>query len=236
MAGPQCCSNPPVLNPSNGQGNVEELGGLKAYISASPNSKLAILLVTDAFGYEAPNLRKLADKVAAVGFYVVAPDFYHGEPFERSKAVQKWLQNHSPDKGYEDAKPVVEALKSKGFSAIGVAGFCWGGKVAVELAKSSSIQAAVLCHPTFVTLDDIKGVKVPIAILSAEIDQLTPPALAKQFEEILDAQSEVDSYVEIFPEVVHGWTLRYDAGDEAAANSAEEAHKKMLDWFSKYVK
>lgn len=40
--------------------------------------------------------RKLADKVAAAGFYVVAPDFYHGEPFDRSKAVQKWLQDHSP--------------------------------------------------------------------------------------------------------------------------------------------
>lgn len=50
MARPHCCPNPPVLNPSSGQGNVEELGGLKAYISASPNSKLAILLVTDAFG------------------------------------------------------------------------------------------------------------------------------------------------------------------------------------------
>ena len=32
------------------------------------------------------------------------------------------------DKGYEDAKAVIAALKSKGVSAIGAGGFCWGGK------------------------------------------------------------------------------------------------------------
>ena len=32
------------------------------------------------------------------------------------------------DKGFEEAKAVIEALKSKGISAIGAAGFCWGGE------------------------------------------------------------------------------------------------------------
>lgn len=31
------------------------------------------------------------------------------------------------------------------------------GKGVVELAKHDFIQAAVLCHPSFVTVDDIKG-------------------------------------------------------------------------------
>ena len=34
----------------------------------------------------------------------------------------------SQDKGLEDAKPVVEAIKSKGFSAVGAVGCCWGGE------------------------------------------------------------------------------------------------------------
>ena len=33
------------------------------------------------------------------------------------------------DKGFEDAKAVVQALKSKSVSAIRAAGFCWGGRL-----------------------------------------------------------------------------------------------------------
>lgn len=31
-------------------------------------------------------------------------------------------------KGFEETKPVIEALKGKGLSPIGAAGFCWGGE------------------------------------------------------------------------------------------------------------
>ncbi|XP_059434886.1 endo-1,3;1,4-beta-D-glucanase-like [Corylus avellana] len=239
MAGPQCCSNPPTLNPSAGGGHVEQLGGLSSYVSGSPDSKHAILLISDVFGYESPNLRKLADKVAAAGFYVVVPDFLHGDPYKPENAdrpVQVWLKDHGPDKAVEEAKPVIEAVKSKGVSAVGAAGFCWGAKVVVELAKSEHIQAAVLLHPSFVTLDDIKGVKAHIAVLGAEHDHLSPPALLKQFEEVLTAKSEVDSYVKIFPKVSHGWTVRYNVEDEFAVKSAEESHQNLLEWFAKHLK
>jgi dienelactone hydrolase len=239
MSGPQCCSNPPTLNPNSGAGHVEQLGGLSTYVSGSPNSKLAILLISDVFGYEAPNLRKLADKVAGAGFYVVVPDFFHGDPYVPDSAerpIQVWLKDHGPDKGFEEAKPVIEAVKSKGVSAVGAAGFCWGAKVVVELAKAEFIQAAVLLHPSFVTLDDIKGVKAPIAVLGAENDHLSPPALLKQFEEALAAKSEVDGFVKIFPKVAHGWTVRYSVEDAAAVKSAEEAHMNLLEWFAKFVK
>ncbi|PON59777.1 Dienelactone hydrolase [Trema orientale] len=229
MARAQCCSNPPTLNPNGGAGTVEELGGLSTYISGSTNSKLAVILVSDAFGYEAPNIRLVADKVATAGFYVVVPDFFYGDPFVFEKHApnwQDWLKDHE----------TLKLLNPKA-SAIGAAGFCWGGKVVTELSKSKAIQAAVLLHPSFVTVEDIKGVIVPIEILGAGIDDITPPAILKEYEEILATNvHEVDSYVEIFPNVAHGWTLRYNVDDEVAANSANEAHNKMLEWFAKYLK
>ncbi|XP_062097155.1 endo-1,3;1,4-beta-D-glucanase-like [Humulus lupulus] len=240
MAGVQCCSNPPTLDPNSGLGYLEELGGLKTYISgSSSDSKSAVLLISDVFGYEAPNIRLIADKAAAAGFYAVVPDFFNGDPYNidgDSRPVLEWLKDHGTDKGLEDAKPVVEALKSKGFSAIGAVGFCWGGKVVTELAKSKSIEAAVLLHPSLVTLDDIKEVNIPIEILAAEIDSITPPALVEQYKEILATKvPHVDSYVEIIPKVEHGWTVRYNVDDESASKSANEAHNKMLEWFSKYL-
>ncbi|EXB95850.1 hypothetical protein L484_010049 [Morus notabilis] len=240
MSGPQCCSNPPTLNPSSGAGNVNKLGGINSYVTGASNSRLAVLLISDVYGYEAPNLRKLADKIAEAGFFVAIPDFLHGDPFvpgDASRPISVWIKDHGTDKGCEEAKPVIEDLKSKGFSAIGAAGLCWGAKVVVELAKLDNlIQAAALLHPSFVTVDDIKEVNVSIAILGAEHDNLSPPPLVKQFEEVLKAKSEIDSFVKIYPGVSHGWTVRYDVHDEAASKRADEAHKDLLAWFIKHVK
>ncbi|KAK4771673.1 hypothetical protein SAY87_032205 [Trapa incisa] len=239
MSGPQCCENPPALDPNCGSGHLEKIAGLNAYVTGLPESKLTVVLVSDVFGFEAPNLRKLADKVAAAGFYVIVPDYFKGDPCnpeiaERPFAV--WLKDHGYEKGFDETKLIVEALKGKGLSPVGAAGFCWGAKVVVELSKRGLIEAAVMLHPSFVTVEDIKAVTVPICILGAEIDQMSPPALLKQFEEALAAKTEVDAFVKIFPKVSHGWTVRYDVGNAEAVKCAEEAHLDMNEWFVKYLK
>ncbi|KAI9195326.1 hypothetical protein LWI28_013858 [Acer negundo] len=226
LSSSECFGNPPTY----GAGTVQELGGLKAYVRGPSDSKLAVLLISDIYGYEVPKFRKIADKVAAAGFLAVVPDFFYGDPANSSDPhfnTEPWLKNHTTDKGYEDAKPVIAALRSKGVSAIGAAGFCWGGKVAVKLAGSVDIQAAVLLHPGLVNEDDINKVKVPIAILAAELDQALPAEQLTDFEEILSAKAEFDSLVKIYPGVAHGFTVRYNDEDKFAVKSAKEAHKDM---------
>uniref|UniRef100_A0A0E0HE53 Dienelactone hydrolase domain-containing protein n=1 Tax=Oryza nivara TaxID=4536 RepID=A0A0E0HE53_ORYNI len=237
MASPQCCANPPTLNPAGGEGKVvDSFGGIKAYVSGAAESKAAVVLVSDVFGFEAPNLRKIADKVASSGYFVVVPDFLHGDPFVREnteRPIEVWIKDHGADKGFEEAKPVIAALKEKGVSSVGAAGYCWGAKVVVELAKAHEIHAAVMCHPSLVTVDDMKEVKCPIAILGAEIDRMSPPEVVKQFEQVLSSKSGIGHFVKIFPGVEHGWTVRYKNDDAAAVKSAEEALADMIDWFNK---
>ncbi|KAL2506764.1 alpha/beta-Hydrolases superfamily protein [Abeliophyllum distichum] len=239
MLGPQCCENPPSLSPSCGAGSVQEIGGLKTYVIGSQDSKVAILLIADAFGYEAPNLRKLTDKVATSGFLVVVPDFYYGDPYAPDKPgfdQESWLKAHTTEKGCEDAKAVISTLKSKGVSDVGVAGFCWGGMVLGKLAKFDCIKAAVVLHPGKIKEEEINEVKCPIAILGAENDNFSPPEHLKHLGEILSTKSEIDSYVKIFPGVAHGWTTRYSDDDEFAVKSAQESHLDMMNWFTKHVK
>ncbi|KAK9933500.1 hypothetical protein M0R45_020697 [Rubus argutus] len=177
--------------------------------------------ISDVFGYESQNLRKLADKVAAAGFFVVVPDFFYGDPYNLDNPQfdrESWHKAHSKEKGCEDAKPA----------------FCWGGNVAVKLAKSNDIKADVILHPGQLKDEDIHEIKVHTAILGAEIDRVSPPELMKQFGEILSVK--LIALVKIFPGVAHGWTMRYNAEDESAVKSAEEAHLDMLNWFTKYVK
>ncbi|KAH1102569.1 hypothetical protein AAZX31_13G191800 [Glycine max] len=241
MSSPQCFENPPNLNSDiHGAGTVQELGGLNSYVTGSSDSKLALILVSDVFGYEAPKLRKLADKVAAAGFLVVVPDLLYGDyivdlnnpQFDR----ESWRKAHGKDKACEDTKPLISALKSKGVKSIGAAGFCWGGVVVVKLAISTDIQAAVILHPGLIADNEFNEVRIPIAILGAEIDHLFPPERLKQIEEMLSVKAEFESFVKLYPGVSHGWTLRYNDDDEATVKSAKEAHQDMLNWFIKHVK
>ncbi|KAL3507988.1 hypothetical protein ACH5RR_033370 [Cinchona calisaya] len=240
MSGPMCFSNPPKLSSTSGAGKVEEIAGIQTYVSGSPDTHKAILLVADAFGYEAPNLRKLADKVADAGFFVVVPDFFFGDPvdFERPNFnLEAWRNAHTAEKGSEDAKKVIAALKGKGYSSIGAAGFCWGGMVVVKLANNSDcIQAAVVLHPGPISEDEINEVRVPIALLGAEIDNYCSAEEIKRLGSILAQKSVVDSFVKVFPGTEHGWTTRYKDEDELAVKKAEESHSDMLNWFTKYIK
>ncbi|CAD6272205.1 unnamed protein product [Miscanthus lutarioriparius] len=238
MASSHGFENPPTLEPASGGGEVvDDFGGQKAYVTGSAGSKAAVVLIFDAFGFEAPNLRKIADKVASSGYFVVVPDFLHGDPYDPSNPNNPgmWMQEHNPQNAFEEAKPVIAAIKEKGVCSIGAAGYCWGAKVVVELAKVHEIQAAVLLHPSLLTVDDIKEVKCPISILGAEIDRSSPPELLKQFEQILSANSEIDHFVKIFPGVPHGWAVRYSDNDASAVTSAKEALQDMSHWFNKYL-
>ncbi|KAI3676408.1 hypothetical protein L1987_86015 [Smallanthus sonchifolius] len=239
MSGPECCTNPPVMNSSFGNGSVEEIGGLKSYITGDRSSNRGILLGSDAFGYEGVMLRKLADKISSLGYLVVVPDFFFGDCIYSTSPPEvrtNWLINHSPEKGCENARKIIGELKRKGVYAVGAAGFCWGGMMVAKLAKYNEIKAAVILHPGRLTDNDVNEVKVPVAILGGELDQLCPQEEIKHYGKILSKNQEVESYVKIFPGVGHGWASRYSEDDESAVRSAEEAHADMLNWLTKYVR
>ncbi|GJV70704.1 protein FAR1-related sequence 5 [Tanacetum coccineum] len=66
-------------------------------------------------------------RITPIGFYVVVPDFFYGDPYVPEIPLSSWFRNHLPAKGAEDARKAVADLISKGASVVGVAGFCWGG-------------------------------------------------------------------------------------------------------------
>ncbi|KAI5447322.1 hypothetical protein KIW84_014971 [Lathyrus oleraceus] len=140
------------------------------------------------------------------------------------------------DKASEDTKPLIAALRSKGVTSIGAAGFCWGGVVVAKLAVSGDIiQAAVILHPGAISDKEFNDIRVPIALLGAEIDDFFPKEKLKQAEELLSAKAEIESLVKLYPGVTHGWSVRYNIEDEVAVKNAEEAHEDMLNWFIKHV-
>ncbi|GMN46571.1 hypothetical protein TIFTF001_015748 [Ficus carica] len=266
--GTHCTSNPPTLNARSETGHVEKLGSFDSYVTGSPKSKHAIILASDVHGflegYQAPNLSyvdfpypistvmKLADKIAAAGFFVAVPDFFHGEPFDvnnTKRPMDVWLKDHRPEKAFEEAKPLIKDLKHKGFSAVGAAGFCWGAKLVIELAKLKNfVQATAILHPSFVTPDDIKGMlhvintlpklvdhSFHLPYLEPELDMQYQPELIKQFEEVLHSH-KINHFAKVYQGVKHGFTIKYDVLSRLSYERAMEAQKDLVKWFIKYAK
>jgi len=47
---------------------------------------------------------------------------------------------------------------------------------------------------------------------------------------------QIDCFVKIFPQVSHGWSVRYRNDDAIAVKAAEEAHQDLLNWFARHLK
>ncbi|KAL5541695.1 hypothetical protein UlMin_009405 [Ulmus minor] len=155
------------------------------------------------YGYETPHLRLVADKAVGVGFFVVVRDFFHGDPFvakDASRPIASWLEDH----------PLL-----KGFLSIGDAGFCWG--------------AAMILLPSYIHFGQYQRLRFPFAILRAELDTNYPSNVLKQYKEILKANTRIDSFVKFFPNVRHGWALRYNDADVVAVKAAEEARQDLIN-------
>lgn len=242
----QCCISPPSCD-YQALGHDETWNSLPVYIagpSLSPAPSSAVLIISDIYGWRVPQTRQLADKIAAAGHFVVVPDFMEGEPYASTDPNQEYgglheyLERHSKRKAINHAKEVLEKIHTMGFHVIGAAGFCWGAKILVNLLKGdTAVGAGIMCHPSFLTTDDIKEVKVPLAILGAEIDIITPPKMVLEFESILKASPDVghQSYCNIYPDADHGWTTRYEPNNLEARNRAETAHGDIISWFQTHL-
>jgi dienelactone hydrolase len=229
MATEACCTPAPPATPTH-VGREETLGGARAYVTGSPTASASVILISDIFGVDAPLLRKLADKVAASGYLVAVPDVLQGDPFAGNFAAGDfgpWVAKHPP-KGaaLEIARGTVAAVRATGIESVGVAGMCWGAKVVAYLMKSKDIRAAVQLHPAMLEPSDYEEVAVPIAVLASPTDGI------EKYEAILASRT---SFVKVFPDVKHGWSVRYDETDPVAVEKANEAHQLALEWFAKYL-
>ncbi|TVY16310.1 Protein AIM2 [Lachnellula arida] len=137
---------------------------------------------------------------------------------------------------------------------IGTAGFCWGGKHVVTLAKDDPkhrvvrhssqtlssaseplIDAAFVAHPTFIKVpEDVEAIKIPISWAVGEEDlQMKAPDIRK-VKEILESKKDVQHEVQLLPGAKHGFANRTDPDDEVAMAAATRAEGQAKSWFSRW--
>ncbi len=105
-----------------------------------------LLLIQEWWGL-VPHIKAVADRFAASGFTVLAPDLYHGKVATEPDDAQKAMMALTLDSAGRDMSAAIDWLTASGHvvgEGIGVVGFCMGGGLAIYLAGSDPRVAAAV--------------------------------------------------------------------------------------------
>ncbi|KAI5965765.1 uncharacterized protein KGF55_001128 [Candida pseudojiufengensis] len=226
----ECCVSS-TLHEGKPIGVHKELLGLKTYTVGE--SEQILIILTDIHGNELNNVLLIADEFSKAGFKVLIPDILKGDPIKDGDDLQIWLKSHTP----EITNPIVEGFVSKVKNELkpkflaGV-GFCFGAKYAIINASSKSplFDVISIMHPSFVTIEEVADLNVPITIQAAETDPIFTTELRHKSEVKL-VEIKARYQIDLFSHVSHGFVVRGSPDDLIVKYSKERAIANTIAFF-----
>eukprot|EP00877_Chromochloris_zofingiensis_P013182 jgi/Chrzof1/8117/UNPLg00162.t1 len=214
------------------------------------HSKLpAVLIFSDIYGWKLNNTRKWADDLANNGFRVFMPDFFKNGPIAPKPTpfseIFTWLQDNQGQPIMDAYTRVVQDLRARyGVRKIGVQGFCWGGRYAMQSAilniTATPAAATVIYHGSFIFPEEVQLVQRPILFVQSDpdVDAILPRTTYDQVKAVIDAKraNGLDARIFYYPGENHGFALRgnFDANPQIAAD-ARDAFRKGVQFLQQYL-
>lgn len=233
-----------------------DLGGLPVY-RAMPKESVrgGIVLIHEIWGL-VPHIKDVADRFAAEGYVVFAPDLFSGvgitpqlgqelmelmadrDESRRTAAQPRFREAMAPirapefaDRAIAQLRTVVDALAQEpGVEGrIAVVGFCFGGTYSFALAASDDrVRAAVPFYGTAPPPDRMAAIACPILALYGAHD----PALMDALPGVRSAMAAagVDFTDHVYPDAGHAFFN--DAGSRYFPDEAEDAWDRTLEFLA----
>ena len=217
----------------------DDAGSFRGYLSTPPTGTgPGILLLQEIFGINS-HIRSVADKYAAEGFTVLAPDmFWRLEPHvelgyseeDRAKAYDLYgrfdLQSAVIDM-QASAETLMTHERCDGtFASLG---FCLGGKLSYVAAAHCSPDAAVIYYG--VRIDEelhlADQIRCPLLMHFAELDKLVPESARDAIRKTFSDREDVA--IHLYRGCDHAFNTRgRDSYNAAAASLAYDRSIKFL--------
>ncbi|KAJ2084096.1 hypothetical protein H4R24_000305 [Coemansia sp. RSA 988] len=233
-----CCNTPPVKATYLPRGAKTELAGIKCYTSGTKDAKRGLIVNYDVFGLHA-NVIQLCDIIGEMGFYVVLPDLIHGRELveadlSKPDVFNNFLHNAgSWGSNKESYCKLRDYLKENGVSAVGVIGFCWGGKMVVTaLSELEGFAGGAIVHPALIQPGDMAKINAPLLVLPSKDE----PDYTDEFNSLKDKPFFDKCYMERFDDMFHGFCgARGDWSNPEQARRANDAIKLLVKFFNDVI-
>lgn len=204
--------------------------GVLAYDTQNKGNKPGIMVVHNWMGVSAETESKIAE-MAKLGYVVFAGDIYgKGVRPKDTKEAGELAGKYKGDLKLlrERANLAIETLKKqKGVDTgkIFVAGYCFGGTTAIEVARSGAdIKGAISFHGGLTPSTDDKNIKGQVLVLHGAIDPFVPQ---KDIDGFLKGMNEakVAYQMNSYSGAVHSFTEKAAGND----NSKGAAYNEQAD-------
>jgi dienelactone hydrolase len=213
------------------------LEGYLAYDDAGPAKKPGILVVHDWMGVTAETKRR-ADMLAGLGYVAFAADIYGKgvRPADMKAAAGesgKWKgQRPAMRTRARAGLDLLAANKHVDPAHLVALGYCFGGTVALETARSGApLVGTVVFHGGLDTPTpaDAKAIKGKVLALQGGDDPFVPPAQVQAFEKEM-RDGGVDWELVSYGGAVHAFTI-LNAGMDNSKGAAynEKADRRSWD-------
>ncbi|MEO7959761.1 MAG: dienelactone hydrolase family protein [Fibrobacteria bacterium] len=219
------------------------LEGLLAYDAALTGRRPGIVLVPDWMGVT-DLAKKYAEKVAKLGYVVLVADIYgkaqRPKDMKEASALSGFYKN---DRALMQARAraAYDQLRKSprvDISRIAAMGYCFGGGVALELARSGAgLEGTVSFHGNLDTPhpEQAKQIKGQVLVQHGADDPFVPQDQVKGFMDEMRAAG-VDWHLIQYGGAVHGFTNPNAGGDNSKgmaynAKADKRSFQAMADFY-----
>lgn len=225
------------------QGNTQ-LAGYLAYDDSIPGPRPAVLVFHHWMGID-QYIRDRVDQLARMGYVALAADIYgKGVRPKDSKAAAVQAGIYRSDRQLmrrraQAALDTLRLLPQVDVGRIAAIGYCFGGGVALELARSGAdIAGVVSFHGTLDTKrpEDAKLIKAKVLVLQGADDPAAPIKAIEDLENEMRGGG-VDYQVVLYGGAVHSFTMPAAGNDPKTGNAYDEkadrrSWQAMTDFFA----
>lgn len=212
--------------------NDLEISAYQANSKAEPKAGLVVL--QEWWGV-VPHIKAVADRFAALGYQVLAPDLYHGQKTVDAEEAEHLMNGLDWALAIQEIQASVSELRRQTCEKVGVVGFCMGGALSCLASATANVEAAVAFYGFPPEPNPMDKKCPPTLIFFGDDEPFFDVAAAKAWASKQQKLGVKATEIEVFAGAGHAFfnDTRPEAYNEEAAKTAFE---KTTKHFAQHLK